>query len=257
MYKGITSDDLFVTMRVTGSSIAGPSSAVLIGGKGLGGFGFGDPDEGGEEINDAEAYGAPGIVFRPRLAETIEDERVGAEAMSARMSYGLVPLAWRDLRWNRAFPGPEPGTMAFVGYAGGSLAWEDLEEDAENWTPPPGSSGPPPKVMNQRGTLYVPYAKDGNGTPLKAHVIQLDPSGALQVIQGDGYSITLDPDNGIVLRDSSGSSWISMKDGKIDIVGQQVNIRGNVALGANPEAGLPLLPGPASQPTPSVFFSPT
>lgn len=255
-YQGITSDDLFATLRVTGSSVEGPSSAVLVGGKGLGGFGFGDPDEGGETVTDAEAYGAPGVVFRPRPPENIENERIGAEAMSVRMSYGMVPLAWRDLRWNRVFPTPQPGTLAFVGYAGSLLAHEDVEADAENWTPPPGG-GTAPKVKNARLTIYAPYGKEADGAPTKAHTIQLDPNGSLQIVQGDGYAVTLDPDNGIVLRDASGEAWISMKNGKIEIVGSSVTIRGNVALGADTTAALPLLPGPASQPTPSVFFSPT
>ncbi len=236
---------IFTVLRVLGSTIEGPHKAVMVGGEGLGGFGDDEPPEKPDGI---EAYGAPGIVWRPRVAETVGKDRFVAEAFSARVAEGLVPLSWRDLRWHKAFPAPQPGTTAFVGYAGGSASWDDVDMDATS-----GSGA----VKNQRFTLYVPYAKDSSGTPTKAHAIVADPeSEALMLVHGDGYAFVLDKDNGVTMRSKTGSSWMNLKDNAFEVVANTITLRGNCALGANTAAALPLLPGPASQPTPSVFFSP-
>lgn len=238
---------LFAVLRVIGSTIEGPYKAVMVGGEtGIGGFGEGSR---GETPDGIEAYGAPGIVWRPRVPERSGKDRLVAEAFSARVPDGMIPLSWRDLRWHLAFPAPKPGTLAFVGYAGGSASWEDVDAQSTN--------APNIKVKNQRLTIYVPYAKDADGKPTKAHAIVADPeSESLSLIQGDGYAFVLDKENGITMRSKTGSSWLNFKDDKLEIVANSINLRGNVALGANTAAALPLLPGPASQPTPSVFFSP-
>ncbi len=238
---------LFTVLRVLGSTIEGPYKAVMVGGEGgIGGFGDDAP---GEAPDGIEAYGAPGIVWRPRTPEQAGKDKLVAEAFVARVPEGMVPLSWRDLRWNRAFPAPKPGTIALVGYAGGSASWEDVEAASSN--------DPVTKVKNQRLTIYIPYAKNAEGVATKAHAIVADPeTGSISLIQGDGYALVLDEDNGITARSKSGASWWALKDDTFDVVASKISLRGVVAMGANTTAALPLLAGPASPPSPSVYVSP-
>jgi hypothetical protein len=235
------SDFLFAVLRITGSAVTGPHGAVTLDSKGsVGGFGTsGDPDDNGERSVGKEAFGAPGIVYRPRPPESVGAETIGAEALAYRTFAGAQPYSYRDLRWNRSYPDPKEGDLAWVGYSGGFLSWEDVKTGSN---------------MSQRGTFYIPYY---DGSTLKAHVIQADPSGALQIIQGDGYALSMDPNNGIVLRSATGQSWMKLLDNNFEVVAETITMRGNVALGANTSAAVPLNPGSATQPTPSVFFSPT
>ena len=213
---------------VTGSSVDGDLSAVAVGGT---------THVGDEQIADAEAYGAPGIVFRPRAPETIKGKKVGAEAQAARTPDGLVPLSWRDLRWNNAYPAPKEGSVAFVGYGGGFLALEDT------------SAAHKPT----RATLYVPYAYSGD-TPTKAMVISMDPEAeTLMVIHGEGYAITFDKDNGITAR-ADETTWWNMKPGQFTAVANKIILQGNVALGASPSTAIPLAT-PTATPSASVFVS--
>ncbi len=249
MNVATVSSYLFTVLRVVGSTIEGPHSMVLVGGNtGIGGLDESDTAP-GEAVDGIAAYGAFGRVFRPRPPERIGKDLIGAEAFSARTPDGPTPLSWRDPRHHIAYPNPKVGSMADVGYAGGFADWEDVGA--------PAVGNPDLQVYNQRRTVYVPYAKNALGVPTKAHAIVFDPeTESLSLIQGDGYAVVLDADNGIVMRSKTGASWIQLKDDKIDLVASSINARGNVALGANTAAALPLLPGPASQPTPSVYFSP-
>ncbi len=225
-------------VRVIGSTVLGEHSAVLLGGEGAAGD-VDDPlgDGSSDGFTDAEHYGTPGIVWRPRPPEPIAGKSIGAEGIGARIGRQTVPLGLRDLRLNRRFSAPKPGSVALVGYGGGFLAFDD--------TP----------AKESRATLYVPYAFSG-GVPTKAMSIAIDPEAeSLMLVHGDGYAVVLDKDNGITMRGDA-STWLSVKQGKIEMVAASISARGIVALGADPTAALPLLPGVASQPTPSVFFSP-
>jgi hypothetical protein len=62
--------------------------------------------------------------------------------------------------------------------------------------------------------------------------------------------------DGIVLRGDEKTRLV-IKPGKIEATAGSIALSGIVALGANTAAALPLLPGLATQPTPSVFFSAT
>jgi hypothetical protein len=233
-------------LEVTGSTVYGPHHAVLVGGgAGVGSF---DEDDalGGEQAQDAEAYGAPGIVFRPRPPEDVStpdgSQRLAAEAMAARTGDGLVPMAWRDLRFNRVFPAPKPGTVALVGYGGGFLAFDDTA----------GNSGDQKATL---GTLYVPYQFSG-GVPAKAMVITVDPeTEALQLIHGDGFAISMTPDEGIVMR-ADAETFARMKPGEMLFHAAKIMLKGNVYLGAQAEVGVPLLAGGASPPCPTLYLSP-
>lgn len=220
---------LFSAVRVVGSTVAGKHSVVLVGGDGSGGAG----------MTDAEAYGGLGLVFRPRPPETVDGEELHAEAMSARLGSGLTPLAWRDVRLHRAFSNPKEGTMALVGYGGGFLAIEDTANKLSAMT------------------MYVPYAYSG-GEPQKAMAVAIDPEQeSLMLVHGDGYAVVLDKDNGITNRSSDGKSYTQLKGGAFSVVADTISLQGNVSAGANTATAIPLLPGVASQPTTSVFFSPS
>lgn len=224
---------LFTLLRVTDSVVDGLHSAVIVGGEGaVAGF-----DE-AETAQNSPEYGVPGIVFRPRPPSTHDGDELVAESVALRFGENVYPLSWRDLRLNRRFPNPKPGTIALIGYGGGFLSFDD-------------AAGPDGSIT----TLYCPYDYDG-GTAGKAHAIVLDPtSEAISIVHGDGLAVVLTSD-GITLR-ADESTWLKVSPGKIELVAASISARGIVALGADTAAALPLMPGMASQPTPSVFFSVT
>lgn len=228
-------------VKITGSTIVGKHSAVLVGGSGLAG-GLGtvddDPDD-GEQITDAETYGGLGLVSRPRVAETLDGDQLTAEALGMRKSGDIVPIAWRDLRLNRRFPAPKPGTIALVGYGGGFLSFDD------------GAGSPDGSVV----TLYCPYAFDGSHVPQKAHVLTFDPTTqAVALVHGDGLAITMDPDNGITMRADS-QTWLTLAPGVFSVFAAKCTLQGNVALGQNPATASAVLPALATLASPSVFLS--
>ncbi len=106
------------------------------------------------------------------------------------------------------------------------------------------------EAASKRGsvtTLYCPYDFNG-GVPQKAHVLALDPEGEfVSLIHSDGLALFMDPDNGITLR-AGGSTWLNLKDGKLEVVATSILLQGNVAVGANPAMAVPLaLVPPARQ----------
>jgi hypothetical protein len=235
-------------MQVTGSTISGPHSAVLVGGDGaVAGL---EESDAGESTPDCEAYGAPGIVFRPRAPEQVSTtdgtETIGAEAYAIRTGDGLTPFTWRDLRLNRAFPAPKPGSLALVGYAGGFVSVEDQ-------IAPGGDESSPDAIWNSLITLYVPYKRSTKeGAPTKAHCIVLDPENEdVKIIQGDGASVLLSKD-GAIVRSPNGASRIEISDDGIKLVGN-VSVVGNMVVGIDPLVPTPttamvLAVGPGTPP---------
>jgi hypothetical protein len=218
------------TFQVGGSSVSGPFGAVRYAGAGT---------VEGEGTQDAESFGAPGIICRPRPPSTVTgldgstQYDVGLESVGARMGDSIRPVAYRDLRLNRAFPAPAEGTMAFVGYGGGFLSFSD---DA---------------AKQSITTLYVPYDFDGDGVPAKCHTIVLDPQQEkVAVIQGDGRSIILGPD-GIVMR-CDRTTHVTIGPGTCTIIADKIILQGNVCAGADSVGAVPLTPGVSS---PSFFVS--
>ena len=238
-------------MGITGSTVSGEHSAVLVGGEGAC-SGFSD-DNTGEKAVDCEAYGALGIVVRPRTPEAVETSdgltTLQAESIGCRSGDGMTPLAWRDLRLNRAFPAPKSGSVAMVGYAGGFIAIEDVMQKGESADLP--SGGPNPNAtQNSVITTYCPYGRpsgEKEGAPTKAHCVVLDPvEETVSIIQGDGSSVLLSPD-GAIVRAADGVARIQIENGgKITIVGN-VTVVGTVVAGVNPAkpggAGVPVLCG--------------
>jgi hypothetical protein len=232
-------------MRITGSTTSGPHSAVFVGGDG----GVCGLEEGaaGEVDPNCETYGAPGIVFRPRPPEDVSTadgtETLSAEAIGRRSEDGLVPMAWRDLRLNRAFKNPAAGTFAFVGYGGG---FHSLDDTASN-------SG------DQKATiqvLYVPY-QFTNGVPAKAHCIIIDPAEGISVIHGEGQSILMQDDGSITQQSPDGQTYLKIENGKISLQAGQIVLNGGAVIVGNPLGPIvPLAAGPASPPCPRLMLNP-
>lgn len=251
------SSALLTFVRVIGSTVVGEHGAVLLGGEGAVGD-VDDPIDSGssDKFAASEAYCSPAIIWRPlpptlpngAPPKTPEDttRTQAAEGIGARLGAHTVPLGVRDLRINRRFPNPKPGTVALVGYGGGFLSFDtDLRD-----------KGPAGVDFQNKATLYVPYAYSG-GAPTKAMTIAIDPEAeSMMLIHGDGYAVVLDKDNGITLRGDD-ATWLAVKPGKIELVAASIQARGNVALGADTSSAIPLIPAAGTQATPSVFFSPT
>lgn len=217
------------TLQITGSNVSGPLSAVLVGGDGT---------AGSETAQDVAAFGAPGIVFRPRPPEDVagsdgQNYTVGAEALGVRQGDEIKPFTWRDLRINKVFPAPKPGTIALVGYGGAFLSFDDTD------------------AGDSRTTLYVPYA---GGT--KCHTIVLDPEAeVIGIVHGEGMAIGMSKDGGIVARADSSTTW-TLKPGLFQVIASKIVLQGNCVIGARPETAVPLSPGALTPPAcPSVFVS--
>jgi len=209
MNANFISDVVCTVLRVTGSTIFGKHSAVLVGGKG------GVPDidlenkdgeAAGELATDTEGYGALGIVVRPRPPSVPqgEVEELAAEARALRTTAGLFPVSWRDLRLNRRFPAPKPGTVALVGYGGGFLSFDDADGDTS------------------LGTLYVPYERNGSGNVTKAHMLSMGRDGSgkpfVGLISGEGPRLTMLEDLA-VLASKDGANRLEVGDGGVVAVG--------------------------------------
>jgi hypothetical protein len=163
-----------------------------------------DGDTPGEQIPAVEAYGALGIVARPRQPEKIGGRDYAAEGYGGRTPNGMVPFAYRDLRLNRRFPNPKPGSIALVGYGGGFLSFDDADGDTS------------------LGTLYVPYARNGSGAVSKAHMISIGKDGNgtpfVGIISGEGPRVTL-LGNQVVVASKDGSNRLEVTDDGVNAVG--------------------------------------
>jgi hypothetical protein len=125
----------------------------------------------------------------------------------------LTPFTWRDLRLNKVFPAPKPGTIAMVGYGGAFLSFDDT------------ASG------DTLATLYVPYAKDSNGVATKCHTIILDPAQkSIGIVHAEGNAIVLGDDGSITMR-ADGSTSVVLKPGTFQVAASNISLNGNVACG--------------------------
>src|SRR5262245_50248310 len=242
-------DAVAAFVKVLGSALVGGEPTYNV--KGIGGFagfdGDGDDSDAGGEQGTGQAqfgYSSLGIIGRPLPPEGSEF----AEAVALRVDGGLNPIGWRDMRLNRAVE-PEPGQLVFAGYGGAVLSHAMTDDD----------------VGSRRAniaTWYVPFEFDGAGVPTKAHVISIDPTpgnSSISIVHSDGVFFSLTEDAG----GGPGISWAvdattfgRMKAGEVLIQAPKIMLKGNVYLGAQAEAGAPLLGGPISPPGPSIFISP-
>jgi hypothetical protein len=231
--------------KVIASSVGGTNTTTLYNLTGIGGFDD-ETDAGAEQAHEQECFTGLGLVGRPLPPEGT----LFCEAASARTGDGLVPLAFRDLRLHRAVnPGGSPvspaeGQLMFVGYGGGFLSHALTAANT-------GSK------KGNVSTLYVPHDFDAGGVPQKAHAITIDPSSgnsSISIVHASGAVVTL-TDDGISMA-VDGSTFATMRPGEFSVAAAKILLKGNVYLGAQAEGGLPLLPGVASPPSPSVFVSP-
>jgi hypothetical protein len=248
-------------VKVIGSAVGGANTTTLYNVTGIGGFAVDDDglitgedetDDGGEQAHEQECFTALGMIGRPLPPEG----DLFTEALTVRTGDGLVPFAFRDLRLNRAInPSgaavtPAEGQLLFVGYGGAFLSHAMTAE----------ASGS--KRANV-STLYVPYNFDSNGVPQNAHAITIDPTtgnSSISIVHGDGVFLTLTEDAGGgapgIVWSTDESTFGRMSAGEFVVNAAKITLKGNCYLGAQAEVGLPLLAGPASPPSPSVFVSP-
>ena len=160
-----------------------------------------------------------------------------------RVGDGLIPMTWRDLRLNRAFPAPKAGTVALVGYGGGFLSLDDTDANSGD----------------QKATIqvfYCPYSFSG-GVPAKAHCIIVDPVEGISIIHGDGASFLMGKDKSIMLQSPDGQSFVKVQDGMVTIQTALLILNGGAVVVGNPMGPIaPLLAGPASPPCPRLFVNP-
>jgi hypothetical protein len=242
---------VFAFTRVLQSSLGDQTASLQYN---LEGFGSDDDSTGKkDDVRDAQqAYSGLGLLGRPPEERDKEDPDLLAEALGARDGDGgVVPFAYRDariLKWlNRGSSEPstpKKGQIMLAGYGGAFLAFDYLS----------GANGP-----TNIATLYVPFDRGGDGVPRKAHMIAVDTTPgneALSLVHASGLALLMTEADGIVLRGDEKTRLV-IKPGKIEATAGSIALSGIVALGANTAAALPLLPGLATQPTPSVFFSAT
>ncbi len=189
------------------------------------------------EANDADVYGALGIVSRPLSPK----DGAAAEVVCMRTADGLVPIAAKDMRLKMPGEAPHAGTVALVGYGGGFHSMDPVND-------------------GQDGTIHViycPFDFDGDGNAQKAHSITLDPSAgneSISIVHSEGMAITMAANKEIAIKNSDGSATITLDDNGTTITGQ-LNVVGGLVVG-NPAVAVPLLAGPASPPCSTLFVSP-
>ncbi|MCP4674340.1 MAG: hypothetical protein GY854_02245 [Deltaproteobacteria bacterium] len=224
---------------VEGSSMqqapdTGDNVAVLFNVAGVDGL----EDDGIGEANDAEVYGALGVVARP--LPPVDGKN--AEVVCMCTADGLVPIAAKDMRLKMPGAAPHAGTVALVGYGGGFHSMDPVE----------GGEGGTIHV------IYCPYDFDSDGNAQKAHSVVLDPTSGnenISLIHADGHAVFIQNDGSIQMQSPDGSSSVKIEDGKITLQSDQVVLNGTVFVGS-PLTGVPLMPGPASPPCPRLFVSP-
>ena len=238
-------DELIGFFRVIGTEVV--SGAVRMS---LSGIGSLDPDADPEDDEKGEAvpgqipWGPLGIIVRPRAPSTRSDgTREFAEAIGLKHADDAPPFAYRDSRLHRRFAAPKDGSIAFVGYGGAFLAFDDTGVN----------SGDEKATI---ATLYVPYAWAG-GVAGKAHVLEFDTTPGNESVvlaHGDGFAISMFEDEGITMR-ADISTFVNIKPGKIQVNADEIALQGNCSAGVPVLPGAPILLNPTSV-SASVAFWP-
>ena len=233
--------------KVINSSLHPTTNALQYNVPGIGEFNAEDggtvnnDDNVGEGTDDAEVFGAMGIIGRPLPPETIGGQDFHLEVVCLRETTGLTPIAARDLRLRMPPGAPEVGTVALVGYGGGFHSLSAVDGG----------------VGGTIHVLYCPYDFDSEGVAQKAHSITLDPSSgneSIAIVHAEGAAITL-TNTEITVKSPDGTSFIAIKDGNIDVVTGTCTFNCGVVIG-NSVTAVPLLPGVASPPCSNLFVSP-
>lgn len=200
-------------------------------------------DNAGERTEDGDVFGQIGIIARPLPPTTSGALSEHAEVVCVRTADGLVPVATRDVRLRMFGNAPNEGAVALVGYGGSYHAIAPVDNDD--------------LTKGAIHTIYCPYDFNSSGVAQKAHTITIDPTSgneSISIVHAEGTAITMSANKEILLKNSTGSSYIMLDDGGITMTGQ-INLSGSVVIG-NPAAAVPLLAGAASPPCSTLFVSP-
>jgi hypothetical protein len=230
--------------RALASSVDPKTKVVMVQVAGIGSMDPLAPEEGananqqGEQAEKMPEMGPLGMLWRHLPPGKLDGRTVHADVVCLKTADGLVPVAWRDLRLYKAFPdGLAEGQIAVAGYGKGFYSLT-LNADGENIH-----------------VIYCPYDFNASGTPAKAHCVILDPDQGVSIAHADGMAITMHQQT-LTLRSDTGGARIFMQGDQITQQASKIILQGNVAVGANPAAAVPLLPGAASPPCPSLWLSP-
>lgn len=238
--------------RVVGTSMNSKTYAMQVDLAGIGSLeedDDADDDDKGEVSPQSEVFSMLGFIGRPKKKETIKGIKYACEALCMRTADGLVPVSWRDLRLNSYFPNGVPeGRIGIVGYGGG-FHTIDLT-DAKNGD-----------QQTSIHFIYAPYSFS-NGTPSKAMAICLDTTPGAENISmsigggTSGYQFTMNETDGIQVRTPNAATMFNIREEEIALTAKKIMLKGNVYVGSQAEAGVPLLASAASPPCPSLFVSP-
>lgn len=240
--------------RVVATSINPRTNALQVDLAGIGSFNMDETDDSEGEIGEqAEVFGALGFVSKPLPPQTIRGKQYACEALCMRTADGLVPVSWRDLRLNSFFPAGVPeGRIGMVGYAG---AFHTIDTNTH------GTEDASDDTNTQ--TLYVPYDFDASGAPQKAMAVVLDTSTpgqeniSMSIGGGtSGFQVTINEADGVQVRTPDSATLFNIREDEVNITANKILLKGNVYIGSQAEAGVPLIAGPASPPCPSLFVSP-
>ena len=253
------SDAVFQFTKVAGSSIAEDSSGaiqysvvgiqtyeleILENGQGAK-ITVGTTDDESESQQDAELYGALGILGRPLPPDQRDGQDTHMEVLCVREQDSLVPIAARDTRIKMGPAAPAEGVVAIAGYGGG---FHSLT---------PVAVGSIPDAGGTIHVLYCPYDFDSNGVAQKAHSIILDPTTgneSILIAHSDGTAVTMSAGN-LILKSPSGASTIVLDEDQILMAAPKIVMNAQVFIG-NEATAVPLLAGAASPPCSTLAVSP-
>jgi hypothetical protein len=212
-------------------------------------------DEDGERTDNADVFGALGIIGSPLRPTTFDNRDEHAEVACLRTADGLLPLSTRDIRTRMQGNGPNEGTIALVGYGGGFHSISPLLT----------KSGTNNEIIDSidgaTHVIYCPYDFNSSGVAQKAHSITIDPTSgneSISIVHSGGQAVLLQDDGSIQMQSPNGQSFVKIENGKVTVQADQVILNGSVSIGDPTLAStFPLLAGPTSPPCPRLFLSPT
>ena len=253
----VLADWVFQIAKVVGSSIAEGASGTkrpvqyrIVGlpGWDLSGseIAIDENENNSESTDDADVYGALGVLGRPLPPESAAGVEEHAEVVCVRTADVLVPIAVRDVRLRMGGNAPNEGTVAFVGYGGGYHSISPVD-NAD-------------LTKGAIQVIYCGYDFDSSGVAGKAHTIILDPTSgneSVMIVHAEGMAITMgDAANkkSLVLKNANGDAWIRLDNDGITLSGKIV-LNGSFIVG-DPMTSVTLLAGVASPPCSVLFVSP-
>lgn len=205
-------------------------------------------DKKAEVTENAEQYSAPGIIGRPLPPQSLKGLDYRMNVVCLRTADGLVPIAYRDLRWKMGGNGPGAGVLAFVGYGGGFHSLTPVKK------------GQDPAGGGTLHVIYCPYDFDSDGNARKAHSIILDPTAgneSIMIAHANGLAVTMSNEGkkALLLKNASGDATLRLDDDGVTITAQRIVLSGGVTIG-DAAAAVPLLAGAASPPSSKLYVSP-